>query len=468
MAKVTSAGVGSGLNLEDIISSTLQADYQPKAEKLSKTESSLKVQLTGIGAIKSVLAKLQDVIKELSKPAVFENRTATVRQPENASSFGDLVSVTTSTTATPGSFRVEVEQLAKGSRAMSAPGSSFTSAQDVVSSNGGTLTFAAGDKSFSIEVAQGATLEDIRQQVNKSKNNFGVTVNIINTGSESQLVMTSNITGAGNDLKITSTTSELDRVSTEAFGGGAGGIAIATADQAKDGVIKVDGLTITSKTNTFENAIQGLTIKALRESEADETARATIDYDKNGVASKIDSFITAYNNVIETINQQSLLVSSPLYGDSTVRAIKDQLVTSFSTVVKGQGDYESLLDIGVGLNASNKLEKKTNVRSLNAALDENFADVGALFTSKGGVAESFSKMLANYVDSSGVLKSRQDDINTRLRDVADDKINLDYRMTMMEENLRKKYASLDTLIAQMTSTNNYLTSQLASLSNMKK
>ncbi|WP_337881094.1 flagellar filament capping protein FliD [Rheinheimera sp.] len=468
MATITNAGVGSGLDLESIISATLQAEYQPKAQRISTQESSLKVQLTGLGAIKSVLAKLQDVVEGLAKTSVFENRTATLRQPENATSEGDLISVTTSTTATPGAFKVSVDQLASGSRAISSAGNTFSSSSDVVSASGGTLTFEAGDQSFSIDVAAGATLEDVRQAVNKSKNNFGISVNIINTGTESQLVITSNKTGAGNDLKITSNTAELDKLSTEAFGGGAGGVAIAVADQAKDAIISVDGIQITSDTNTFKDAVQGLTIKAERESLSGETAKATIDYDRTGVTTKIDEFITAYNNAIETINQQSLLVSAPLYGDSTVRAIKDQLINTLSTVVSGAGDYESIFDIGLSLNGSNKLEKNSVVRTLNEALDENFADVGSLFTNVGGIAKSFETLLAGYVDSSGVIKDRQDDINVELRDLEDDKENLDYRMTTMEANLRKKYSALDVLIAQMNSTNNYLTSQLASLSRNTK
>ncbi|WP_337841121.1 flagellar filament capping protein FliD [Rheinheimera sp.] len=467
MATVTSAGVGSGLDLESIISATLQAEYQPKAQRIATQQSSLKVELTGLGAIKSVLAKLQDVVKDLSKTSVFENRTASVRQPSNASDEGDLISVTTSTTATPGSFQVEVEQLAKGSRAVSAPGSTFSASTDVVSASGGTLTFEAGDKSFTLDIAAGATLEDIRQQINKSKSNFGLSVNIINTGTESQLVISSNITGTGNDLKITGSSAEFDKVTTEAFGGGAGGLAIAAADQAQDAIIKVDGLQITSDTNTFKDAVQGLTIKALRESVADETAKATVDYDRTGVSSKIDAFVTAYNNVVETINQQSLLVSAPLYGDPTVRAIKDQLINALSSSVKDAGDFETIFDVGLKLNASNKLEKSSLVRSTNDALDSNFADVGALFTNAGGIAETFSTMLSGYVDSGGVIKGRQDDINVELRDLDDDTENLNYRMTTLEANLRKKYSALDVLIAQMNSTNNYLTSQLASLSKTK-
>lgn len=464
MASVTSAGVGSGLDLESIISATLQAEYQPKAAKISKTESSLNVQLTGLGAIKSVLAKLQDVAKELSKTSIFENRTATIRQPGNAADEGELITVSTSTTATPGSFNVEVSQLAKGSRAISAPGSTFASSSEVISASGGTLTFEAGDKSFDITVAAGATLEDIRQQINKSKSNFGVSVNIINTGTESQLVVTSNITGTGNDLKITGSSAEFDKISTEAFSGGVGGLAIATTDQARDAVIKVDGLQITSASNTFQDAVQGLTITAKRQSVSGETAKATIDYDREGVNKKLDEFVSAYNNIIDTLDQQSLLASSPLYGDSTVRAIRSQLVSSLTMTVADAGDFQTIFDIGYKLNEDNKLEKSSLVRSTNDALDASFNDVGSLFTNVGGLAETISKMLSGYVDSGGLIKDRQDNISVRLKDLEDDKENLDYRMEIMEANLRKKYSSLDVLIAQMNSTNSYLTNQLAQLS----
>lgn len=464
MASVKSAGIGSGLDLESIISATLQAEFQPKAAKLTKTESSLKVQLSGLGAIKSVLAKLQDVMKELSKPAVFENRTASVRQPGNAKDEGDLISVTASTTATPGAFNVEVGQLAKGSRAVSGVGATFTSSSEVISATAGTMTFEAGTKSFTIDVAAGATLEDIRQSINKSKQNFGVSVNIINTGTESKLVVTSNVTGAGNDLKITGSSADYNRLTTQAFGGGAGGLAIAAADQAQNAIIKVDGQTITSATNTFKDAVQGLTIKALRQSISAETAKATVDVDKEGVTKKVDEFVTAFNNSIEMINQQSLLSTSPLYGDPTVRAIKDQLISTLSTTVKDGGAFTTIFDIGLSLNASNKLEKKSVVRSVGEALDTNYNDVGTLFTQAGGIATSFTKLLDGYVGTGGMIKKRQDDIDVGLKDVSNDRKNLDYRLETMEKNLRKKYSALDVLIGQMKSTNNYLTSQLASLS----
>jgi len=94
----------------------------------------------------------------------------------------------------------------------------------VVTASGGTLTLTAGAKTFDITLAANATLEDLRTAINDATDNFGLSANIINTGGAtplSKLVITSSETGAGNDLVITNNTAELDKVSTQANGGGA-------------------------------------------------------------------------------------------------------------------------------------------------------------------------------------------------------------------------------------------------------
>ena len=163
------------------------------------------------------------------------------------------------------------------------------------------------------------------------------------------------------------------------------------------------------------------------------------------------------------IAQQSSSVSSPLFGDATVRAIKDQLTNALTTSIDGAGDFETIFDVGLSLNENGKLEKQNVVRSLNEALDNNFSDIGKLFTNAGGLADTFGAILENYVDSSGVLKQRQDILNLQKDDLEDDRINHEYRMQQMESSLRQKYASLDTLIASMRSSGDYLMGQLSSL-----
>lgn len=272
MTTITNAGVGSGLDLEAIISATLQASNQPKLQKFASRESELSVQLTGIGGIKSVMSKLQDVFEELASPDEFNQRVANVRQPSNAETLGDLVSVRADETATTGAFELNVLQIAKGSRAQtdtSNPANVFTSADEVVTSAAGTLTFTAGSKSFDIDIEVGSTLEEIRQAINNNAT-FGVSANIINTGSESLLVFESSEAGAGNDLVITNNNAELDRLSTVANAGGPGGLVIGAQDSAQDAIIEVDGIQINNSSNVFTNAVQGLTITAQRESEASD------------------------------------------------------------------------------------------------------------------------------------------------------------------------------------------------------
>lgn len=465
MATITNAGVGSGLDLEAIISATLQASNQPKLQKFASRESELGVQLTGIGAIKSVMSKLQNVFEGLSSPDEFNKRVANVRQSSNSEELGDLISVGADSTATTGSFNVNVVQLAKGSRAQTDtnnPANTFTSADEVVTSSASTLTFTAGEKSFDITIEAGATLEDIRQKINNNTVS-GISANIINTGRESLLVFESTEAGIGNDLIITNDNPELDRLSTIANGGGAGGLIISSEDVAQDAIIEVDGIQINSSNNVFNNAVQGLTITARRQSEVAETANINVDFDKEGVTKKIDDFISAFNNTIDMIAQQSSSINSPLFGDATVRAIKDQLTNALTTTISNAADFETIFDIGLSLNENGKLEKQNVIRSLNEALDTNFSDIGKLFSNEGGLADTFGKILDNYVDSSGVLKQRQDILNLEQDDLEDDRLDHQFRMQQLEAGLRKKYASLDTLIASMRNSGDYLMGQLSSL-----
>lgn len=458
MPLITSAGVGSGLDLEAIITATVDAENLPKLQNFQEKESKLTVELSSVSAVKSSLSSLDDIIKKLADEDNFNKRTSTITQPES----GNLISVSTTSNSTPGNFDVEVMQLAQGSRAVMADGL-YTSTDDVVTASGGTLTYSAGSDTFDITLAAGATLEDLRTAINEASDNFGVSANIINDGTSSKLVLTSNTTGSGNDLSVTSDTAELDNVSTLANDGiTAGGLGIAAADQAQDAIIEVDSISISSDTNTFTDAIQDLTIKVLKESENNETAGISVDVDKAKVTENINSFITAFNNVIGTIDYHTSAEGS-LSGDSAMRSLKGQLVNVLSTVVSGAGNFESLYDIGLGLNRDGELEKESIVRSLSDALTEGYADVGSLFTSTDGIASKFSDLIDNYIESDGALKYRQDSLNKEISKLESDRESHDYRMEQLEVTLRKQYSSLDVLISQMKSTGDYLSTQLDNL-----
>lgn len=461
---ITSAGVGSGLDLEAIISATLEAEDAPKLARFEKQESAVNLELTALGQIKSDLSAFEDTVDILKELSNFEKRTATVTQPDDK---GDVISVSAESTATAGSFEIDVKQLAQGSRAVQDDASAYSATTDVVTASGGNLTFSAGSSTFSVNLAAGATLADLRTAINDASDNFGVSANIINTGTASKLVLTSSETGAGNDLSVTNDTAELDAVSTVANGGGPGGMAIATEDAAQDAIIEIDGIAVNSATNVFENAIQDTTITALRESPVDPndntknlTAGLDIATDKDFVKETVNKFIESFNAVVSTLTT----VIQSKSADSTARGIKNALINQVGTFVSGAGNLNSIYDVGIGLTKDGKLEVKSDaVNSLDDALTNSYDDIGTLFAGTGGVAQTLGDTIDLYLQSGGIIKDQQDALNQRKSSIEDDREKHAYRMELYEERLREKYARLDVLIAGLRSQGSAITSSLGSL-----
>ena len=461
---ITSAGVGSGLDLESIIAATVEAENTPKLARFEKQESAVNLQLTALGQIKSDLGAFEDQVDILKEISNFEKRTATVTQPDDK---GDVISVSAESTATAGSFAIDVKQLAQGSRAVQDDGNAYTATTDVVTASGGNLTFAAGTKNFTVNLSAGATLADLRTAINDASDNFGVSANIINTGTASKLVLTSSETGAGNDLTVTNDTAELDRVSTTANGGGAGGLAIAAEDAAQDAIMEIDGIAVNSSTNVFKDAIQDVTITALRASPVDPndaaknlTAGLDIATDKDYVKDTINKFIESFNTVVGTLTT----VVASKSADSTARGIKNALINQVGTFVSGAGNLTSIYDIGIGLNKDGKLEIKSDaVNTLDDALTESYDDIGTLFAGAGGVAQTLGSTIDLYLNSGGIIKDQQDALNQQKGSIDDDREKHAYRMELFEERLREKYARLDVLIAGLRSQGSAISSSLSNL-----
>ena len=157
---ITSAGIGSGLDLEGIIESFVTARSVPQEVRLQEKEDLLKTELSGIGQFKSALSNFDSILKELAKPDAFN------KQVVNSST--DDITVSSNGFASSGSFSVEVMQLAQGSRLQS---TAVASSSATVGS--GTLTLTAGTNTFDVAIDATDTLSEIRDKVNAQSENFG-------------------------------------------------------------------------------------------------------------------------------------------------------------------------------------------------------------------------------------------------------------------------------------------------------
>ncbi|MFW5426290.1 MAG: flagellar filament capping protein FliD [Methylophagaceae bacterium] len=454
---ITAGGIGSGLDIESLVTQLVAAEGQPTSFRLDRKEASFQADLSAYGTLKAALSTFQTSVKALNDPESFQGRSAT-------SSDTDLFTVSADTTAVAGSYDIEVTQLAEAAKLRSGD---FTSGTEVVGT--GTLDITLGSDTFQIVVdTDNQTLEGIRDAINAASDNPGVTASIINVddglgGSVSRLILSSDKIGAANDISIAVTDDDLDNADTSGLS------QLATANltslqAAQDAIIFVDQQQVTRGDNTFSDVITGVSF-TLKKADIGTTETLAIALDKASVKSKVTGFVESYNSLVETMNTLASYsseggASGPLVGDSVLRGVKSQIRQQMTSAISGL-EFSTLSEIGVTTDDTGKL--KLDSSKFDEVLTSDFTAVSQLFASENGLANSLSGILEGYIDSSGILSARTEGLQNRIGSISDDRERLGLRLDALEKRYRAQFTAMDILVAQLQSTGNFLTSQLANL-----
>lgn len=457
---MSAIGVGSGLDLEGLVQQLVQVERAPKLARLNTREKQADVQLSALGRLKSALNKVNDSVKNLSDASKMTARTATV---SGQNKDNPLINVTANSQAARGSYSIDVQALAQGSRLQSQP-TDFTSSSDVVTATGGVLTLSAGDSSFEVEIEAGATVSDVARAVNLAAENFGVSASVVNTGGanpQTYLVFDSSVTGAGNDLSIASSTAEMSMLT--------GMDEVQTAD---DAMIVVNDIVTYSATNTFNKAVENLEITVNRKDLANGPVRIDIDVDKDGVKTNIEEFMTAYNSMIDEINRLTRYNpegdNGALIGDSLVRSIRGQLSSILTQPVNGAASgLNTLFQLGITQDNDGKLQFDTRnlgggtgQERFDRAVNEQFDDIIALFSGENGVATRLESTIKQYTQSGGLIDGREKVAKNQKDSVQRDRETFERFMQQYEQNLRRRYTALDGTIARLNQSSDFLFQRL--------
>ncbi len=189
---ITSTGIGSGLNINGIVSS-LTTDYgAAENSQLASQQTSLNAQVSAYGTFSSALDTLQATLTTLENPTQLAGFTATVADKT-------IASATTTSAAAQGTYSLEVQNLATAQTLTSAP---LGSANSTVGT--GTLTISVGGASTAINIdSTDNTLSGIAAAINSATNNPGVTASVITSSDGARLVLSGTTTGAGNTITVT-------------------------------------------------------------------------------------------------------------------------------------------------------------------------------------------------------------------------------------------------------------------------
>jgi flagellar hook-associated protein 2 len=453
MASVQSSGLN--IDVQSLAAQLVAADRGPQDARLSRQETALTVQVSGLGTLKGALSTFQSALQSLKSVSAFSPRAVSVSNP-------DAFTATVTSAAAAGTYDVDVVALAKAHQLSS---HAFLAGNSAVVGTG-TFTISQGTSNFSVVIdTSNNTLTGIRDAINKAAGNTGVQATLIHETGGTRLVLSSTKTGAASAIQVNQT-------------GGDGGLNqlvyqtvgtknLSELQLAQDAHIQVAGFDHYSTTNEVSDAIDGVTLTLKAQTEVDAPGSLTVTFDNAQVQKNVQTFVTAFNALqkqfatLRSFNPDTK-TTGPLFGDATLRGVEDLVRTDLSNPVKGiAGDYTSLAAIGITRQLDGSLALDAD--KLNKAIATGNGAVAQVFASTDGVAARLDGHITSQLASGATFDFRSQSLQTSLKHLGDDKAALDARMAVVKARYIAQFSALDAMLTKMQGTANSLTAALANL-----
>ena len=479
---VNKLGGGSGIDTASLAQSLVDAEKGPRTDAINKNINKNQAIVSGYAAVKYALSNVKAAFDDLKNKSSFSSFQVSNSQPSNfsASVNGSAVS---------GAHSILIAALAKEQRSVG--GQTFASPDTAITGLSSLSLSVNGASSSSISVTD-TTPAGVVKAINNAGQ--GLNAQLVDTGSGFKIVV-SGTTGQANNFVLQSNLpNALDFNK--------------TLQSACDAVVQIDGLDVTSSTNSLNSVIPGVTLN-LAATNASYTvnpqtglnatdsngnlilsgtpATLGLTNDTSATKTKLLTLVSAYNDakslLDEVTNPKSTLATygGTLAGSSSVRSLKDTLrglVTNDSSTAGGSAKtgpahtLSALRDIGIEIDSKGNLT--TNTVNMDLALNYKFVDTVTLLsgnqesqtpydTSASGLAGDASKSLATMLGASGLPAIETDNANSRISKFQDDLTALNDRMSRLLERYQKQFAAMDSMVGQTKSTQTGLTSTFAGM-----
>ncbi|MCC7413391.1 MAG: flagellar filament capping protein FliD [Gammaproteobacteria bacterium] len=441
---LSSPGIGSGLDINSIVDQLMAIERQPLV-RLNTRQVEVQAQISGFGQLKSSFSSFRSAMEGLADANKFKVYSA-------RSSDDDVLSASASATAARGSYGIEVRRIAENHRLAAATAFADTGST-VIGSSGDTMTLQVGADAFTVDYG-GRTLGEIRDAINAATDNPGVTATILRDDTGNHLVLAANETGSGR--LITPSYSAADPFGFATLNTDRNGDAGFTAADL-DAELLVEGqFTVTSKSNTISDAIEGVTLTAAKAG----TVTMSVDRDTAAVEKSVQAFVKGYNDLVSIMGK---LRSDVLKAErGSLVAIESQLRNVLNQPAQLGDGFTLLFEIGIRSTASGTLELDRDI--FQRALTDDFDAVSRLFAdSSQGFAVRYEDMASRFLDADGMLDARTTSLKRQADDLDARSLSMQRRLVSVEEGLLKQYTALDTLMSQLNTTSDFLTQQLSLL-----
>jgi flagellar hook-associated protein 2 len=441
-------GLGQGINVTSFVQAA-EAGAQANITGVQTEQTSVTAQSSALAAITSDLNALQTAANALQDPlGVLASETAT------SSNSNDLTADATSS-AVAGTHTIAVTSLATTSSYYSdavATSSTPLATGDTISISVGGSTVPVASVTVN---STNNTLDELAAAINNSTS--AVQASVITDANGARLAVVSATSGAPGNLTISGT---LHLASNNTA---------TNLHQASPGLnasLTVDGVPISSATNTVSGVISGVTLN-LGSPTGGTPVSLTVGPDAASITTAINSFVSAYNTAIADINSQFQVSpngtgAQPLESDGSLADAQAQLLSAASYSATGSGGPVSLATLGITTNDDGTLSVDSG--ALASALSSNFSGVQSFFQAAStGFAANIGTTLNNLVGGSGELTLDAQGYTSQTTDLAQQLSDLQAALAVQTTSLTATYAQVNDTLEELPLLQSQLSQQLSSV-----
>lgn len=441
---ISSAGIGSGLDVAKIVEQMVTAEKIPLKKLESKAEG-IQTQISTYGEIKSLTSKLGDIVSKLTRDSAWNG--------VNISSSNSTISGSMTGIAAPGTYNIQVTQLAQAQTTVIGGAGAAALAKDETMGASGKLTLKKGvganEVVKELDISSSDTLTKIAAKVNEA--GMGIQASVVtDVDGKERLMLRSKDSGTGNSFTV-----GIDPALTK--------LGQTNSQLAQNAVVKLNGVTVESNSNTFANTIPGMSFSVSEITT--NSATMTVKTDTEAIKKSLQEFVDAYNELNDLLSKstkytEETKTAGVLQGDSATVSLQNTLRMLTQGISGSTGALTRLSDIGIQMREGGGLTVDSTKLDKGLA---NVDDLKALFANKansmgqgGGIAVNFKEVTDKLLAFDGTLNSKTDSLERTLKSNGAEQDKVNKRATTLEERLYKQYSALDGKMSSLNALNSYV------------
>jgi flagellar hook-associated protein 2 len=454
---ITSVGIGSGLEVDKIVTQLVELEKAPLKTLETKAET-ITSKISTYAEIKSLTDTLNTAAAKLSRDSAWNG--------VNISSSNSNVSGAMTGIAQPGSYSVQVKQLAQSQTAVIGNGAAGTGFAKDAKVGAGTFTLTVGAKSFPVTLTASDTLTTLAAAINETNSGIQATV-ITNADGTQRLMMRSKSTGTDAQFSIAATATDPGSTLGQIGSSAPGYYTVSQA--AQNAKIELNGVEVESTSNTFTDALPGMSLTVSTVSPS--PTLISVAADTKAMKEGIQAFVDAYNALNDKLSALTKYdpetgVKGLLQADGTTVSIQNALRMMTMNIVKGGGAFTRLSDIGIqmeqggnlSVNDTDLTKSLTDISSLKGLFANKADSLGA----NGGIGVAFKSFTDGMLAYEGTLNAKTDSLESSLKRNGADQDKVLNRAATLESRLLAQYTALDVKMASLNALDAYVTQQVAS------